>query len=829
MKRKWSHKLVCAGLVLTMLTGLTACSRSADSDSSKNNENANLAKQGVYSEQSLEMPELGDDISIRMLSQQGDRIYALVQIYSWSENSEVNEMKIISWKNDGTDMQMADLQMSMGGADDAAGTEDDQSEDTSAKKEAATEDAVTEDAATDMIVDDMVMDDMSYSNYEYTGLSQCVMTEDGILYAIKDHYKEDYSDPENPISVSEMFVCSWTLDGVMQWEVELEGLQTEESFYYIQSVVPTKDGNITLFLSGDSQEKMTVQADGTVSPREPLSESSSILSNGSSMMMQEDDTLGIIYWNETDNYSMYFATYDPITDTVTQDVKMPDSFSMSGYNAMVPGVGVDLIYSDSNGVYSYNLGDEQPALMMSFINSDMNTTSMYNLLMIDETHIIGFYYDNTTGRTIGSIFTKVNPEDIKDKQVLTVAGNYIDYDLKERVVDFNKNSEDYRIVVKEYYTYNTMEDYMAGYTQLNNDIISGNMPDILIVDANVPLENYVSKGLIADIGALIEKDEELSQVEFMENVFEAYKIDGKLYQVIPSFYVRTMIAKEATVGDRTSWTMQEMQELVASMPEGTQAIGDMTRTGFFYTMMQYSGSDFVDVSTGKCNFNSQGFKDLLTYAAELPEEYDEEYWGDDYWMNYQSQYREDRTILMECYISSARDMVRNINGYFGEDITYIGFPTESGQGSVLAANQSYALSTQSADLDGAWQFIRYYLTDEYQDTLEWTLPITREGFMKNVEEAMENPYYLDENGQKVEYEDTFYINDEEIPLGNMTQEQADEFVSFVESITRKAYYNENIQNIIDEETPAFFEGQKGVDAVADIIQSRVQLYVNENR
>ena len=125
MKRKWSRKLVCAGLVLTMLTGLTACSRSAGSDNSKNNENENLAKQGVYSEQSLEMPELGDDISIRMLSQQGDRIYALVQIYSWSENSEVNEMKIISWKNDGTDMQVADLQMSMGGADDAAGTEDD--------------------------------------------------------------------------------------------------------------------------------------------------------------------------------------------------------------------------------------------------------------------------------------------------------------------------------------------------------------------------------------------------------------------------------------------------------------------------------------------------------------------------------------------------------------------------------------------------------------------------------------------------------------------------------------------------------------------------------
>ena len=41
--------------------------------------------------------------------------------------------------------------------------------------------------------------------------------------------------------------------------------------------------------------------------------------------------------------------------------------------------------------------------------------------------------------------------------------------------------------------------------------------------------------------------------------------------------------------------------------------------------------------------------------------------------------------------------------------------------------------------------------------------------------------------------------------------------------------DEQILMIIKEEAAAYFAGQKSVDAVAGVIQSRVQLYVNENR
>ena len=44
------------------------------------------------------------------------------------------------------------------------------------------------------------------------------------------------------------------------------------------------------------------------------------------------------------------------------------------------------------------------------------------------------------------------------------------------------------------------------------------------------METFAARGLLADIGALLDADENLSQTEFLQNVFDAYSMDGKLHQ-----------------------------------------------------------------------------------------------------------------------------------------------------------------------------------------------------------------------------------------------------------------------------------------------------------
>lgn len=77
---------------------------------------------------------------------------------------------------------------------------------------------------------------------------------------------------------------------------------------------------------------------------------------------------------------------------------------------------------------------------------------------------------------------------------LRLACNYLGYDLRKEILDFNRSNSGVRIEVTDYSQYNTEEDYTAGLTKLNTEIISGNVPDLFIAD-ELPIEQYGAKGL----------------------------------------------------------------------------------------------------------------------------------------------------------------------------------------------------------------------------------------------------------------------------------------------------------------------------------------------
>ncbi|MDE5892578.1 MAG: extracellular solute-binding protein, partial [Acetatifactor sp.] len=234
---------------------------------------------------------------------------------------------------------------------------------------------------------------------------------------------------------------------------------------------------------------------------------------------------------------------------------------------------------------------------------------------------------------------------------------------------------------------------------------------------------------------------------------------------------------------------------------------------------------------GKCNFDSQSFMDMLEYAKTLPKEYSEDYWIDYDYAFYESQYRENHSLLCDLYINNIRDCKRWIKGYIGEEVSFVGFPTADSNGSTLSpGSYTFMISARSKHQDGAWQFLRQFLADEYQTSNElYDMPVLKSAFLNKAKEATERPYWIDEEGNKNYYDDTWYINGEEIILEPFTQEEVDAICEFIYTVNRTAYYNEDIMNIITEEAEAFFAGQKSVQEVVGIIQSRAQVFVNENR
>lgn len=816
MKKGFMKKAAALGLSAVMALSLAACGKDGNGGGGNGggggNANSSLAKQYVFSYEEIDMGDLGDSVDIRDMVYVNDRVYVLLNIYEYGGSGEGAAM----------------MRGTVGGAvalpetavdDDAAVDGGEGSDEPAAEPRNVTKVVSFKTDGSDVQSFELQMGDEASSN---SYINSITFGGDGQIYAVREVYIEDYSDPENPIYENRQEFLGWNSDGSLKWTKPLDELKGDSDYFYISNMMATADGSIHMLINGDTSKLISFDGDGNKTGEKELS--SNAMQNAGNIFMKSDGTLFMTSYND-DWTKMYASTYDPQTDTEVEKVELPGN--LSNYS-MYKGTTTDLVLTNNSGIYTYNIGEADIKQIMSYVNSDLAANYMQRIVMIDDEHFVGAYPDGVDYQTKVSLFTKVDPKDIPDKSVIVLGANWLDTEVKQHIIDFNKTNSKYRITLKDYSTYNTMEDYMAGYTQLNNDIISGNMPDILVADNQMPVGNYIAKGLIADIGSLIEKDEELSKVEFLDNVFRAYSINDKLYYVVPNFSVGTVIGKTSILGDMQGWTMEEMQQLLDAQPEGTSSFGDMTRSSFFYYIMRYCGSQFIDQSTGKCNFNSQEFMNLLEFAKTLPEEINYDY--DNYdWNSYETQYRENRTILMPTSIYSVKDMNYTINGTFGEDVTFIGFPNENRNGSVISANLSFVLSSKSKVLDGAWEFVRYYLSEDYQKSSTWGMSVNKQIFLDKAQEALQRPYYTDENGEKVEYDESYFLNGEEIKLPPMSQEQIDEIVNFVQSVDRCVYYNESVQKIIDEETAAFFAGQKTAAEVSQIIQSRAQIYVDENR
>ena len=152
-------------------------------------------------------------------------------------------------------------------------------------------------------------------------------------------------------------------------------------------------------------------------------------------------------------------------------------------------------------------------------------------------------------------------------------------------------------------------------------------------------------------------------------------------------------------------------------------------------------------------------------------------------------------------------------------------------------DNGYAMSKTCSDKDSAWEFLRGMLTEAGQADV-YMIPSNRNVFDKQLKDYMtpnyrkdaDGNFILDENGEKIEESRGGWVDETgEHNIYAMTQEQADEVLSVIETCTKVASYDTSIYDIVNEQAQAFFAGQKTVDEVARLIQSKANIYVNEQR
>ncbi len=492
------------------------------------------------------------------------------------------------------------------------------------------------------------------------------------------------------------------------------------------------------------------------------------------------------------------------------------------------GLNSSLFVSNNDQVFSFDIQTGVSEKLFKWLDVDVNGDNIDTTGELSDGRIWAVTRDyNSEGEPSYELIflTRKNASEVAAKEEIIFGTMWLDSDLRKNIIDFNKKSDQYRIKVKDY----ASEDYQTGLTQFNADMTTGNCPDIVDL-SSLDFKQYASKGILEDMYPYMKKSG-IKKEDYLENIFKAYEVDGKLYGIIPKFYVSTIMVKTALVGDVSGWTLSEMLDFAEDKnPENIFPYGN--RSSIFYYCIYNNIDEFIDWETGKCTFDGEEFIRTLEFAARFPEEvdYNEDSEG------IASRLHSDKVLLMQESLSSVQEY-QMMNGLFGEKATYIGYPNHERKGNLIQPTSgSMAMTAKSKHKDGAWEFIKTVLSEEYQDSLideygGFGFPVKKSSLDKQFELDMTPNYYEDENGNKVESPKTTWgYDDFEMEIMAATQEEIDAVRGLIESADKlSSNANEQLVNIITEESEPFFKGQKSAADTAGIIQNRIQIYVNENR
>lgn len=571
--------------------------------------------------------------------------------------------------------------------------------------------------------------------------------------------------------------------------------------------------------------------------------------------------VGVMWYNYTDDVNaadengQYFVPIDLETKDWGEKVKLPPNVG-----SIFPGDDAyDFYYTYNNNIYGYTAKTDTKEKLVDWLACDVDTNNMSGYAMLSDSRVAGLLQDWNTDPTTYQLVLlhRVDASEIKEKKVLTLACMYLDWNLRSMIVEYNKTNDEYRINVVDYSEYATDDDYNAGVTKLTTEIISGSVPDIFLT-SNLPIDKYAAKGVIADLNTFMDGGSGLSRDYFVPQVMSALEKDGKLYELPTSFSVQTAYALSSIASQYDTWNVAAVQDAMTQLQEGATVFSNgWTKNTALSNCLSRNLSAFVDWTTGKCEFDSEAFQQLLAFCNSFPAEtsdgdgaiayassadiaVDDAMWDSD-----ATRITNGKQLMSTIGMYSFDSYIWNVYA-IRDKITFTGYPTEDGSGSSFELQMPMAISSVTKYPDAAWDFVcsiikKMNTIDE--NNYYYGFPISQAAFDAEMTDIMTEQYQLDENGEQVDWDgdgepdkairgsyetmengETVYKD-----VYALTQEDIDQILGVINS-TRSVYdYDQEILDIITDEVAAYFAGDKDVQTTASMIQSRVNLYVQEQR
>lgn len=485
-----------------------------------------------------------------------------------------------------------------------------------------------------------------------------------------------------------------------------------------------------------------------------------------------------------------------------------------------PGVGV--LGRNTEKIYRYSKKDKTWQELLDIVDLDVNPREMIAWWMGAEDSIYIVTSDSVTDDYCLAVALRKREDEIEKKEVIKLGVNGNADKLQRMAVRFNRSNEKYRVEIVDYMDginpYSDSKDMELVFERMKMDFLSGEGPDLICTDL-VRIADIPMKELVEDLTPYLNQSDTISRSDFFEEVLQANNCNGALSYLTDSFTISTLLCKASLREENQGqWTMEDMLSLSEEYPE---ALLFQRPVGSRELVREYSSKQMIEnfLMLNQERVFSGEKPDatlLIAVLSKAKEEYElkQEVLNDTY----------DALIKKEILLVNANfvdfyDVMRYYLGSFGrQDMKAIGYPSESGQGkSIIVPGMGIGILSTSKHKNAAWVFLEYYISNSDGEDLRY-FSSRKSVYDRQMKKAYQFAEEKRNPGEKRDMEEDDYM---EVSALRCLQDAIDDAIGSDQVI------DEVILNIVFDEVPSLYNGDKSAETVADIIGNRVRLYLRE--
>ncbi len=544
--------------------------------------------------------------------------------------------------------------------------------------------------------------------------------------------------------------------------------------------------------------------------------------------------------------AVWVGTSDGIAPVDTQKQSLGEKIPLpEGVTAIecFSSDGYALCYRTSEGIYGLSEDGTAAEMLLDFQNSGLvdRQTEIFHIadrdtFLLSDNGEIGFWKRSAD-------------IDLSEIVTLDVAYGYMEESVEmflQMVKEFNKRHPEIRVVTRDCQVYRDDYIVISESSDLVMDMLTGvYQPDIFVASSqsSQELSAIYEQNLYTDLYPFLDADPDISRDDLFGCITRTFEdADGKLAALCRTFSVHSVVGSTERLNGLTSWTTEQMIDIATSLPEDEVFMFALTSGNAGNLLFNQGGyMAFIDRENATCSFDSPEFIAYLNFLKTLPEEFD----ASIYTGSYRDQLNAANPVIRTQTYYGFNDWMRDRSIFEGGEVSRIGYVSVNGknQSSYIAASP-YVITTYCDTPNAAWTFLKEMalvgdireiafekpiLTEEkWYEITNWRFPVRKDEYLTSAEAAKKLVY---QERSTTRYDPENPPSEKNGPYFLFTDEDSDELFRWLDEEVGTPYtsfVDPDIRSIVNEEISSYLGGAQTAEKCADIIQSRVGLWLSEH-